>query len=245
MRKISLIVAAVLALTMASCGNKSDNSANAGSDSTMTDSAAVSDSTAAAANDSTVTIIEAGDAKAAPMSAAALTKEIQAKIASKDTQGLITLLSNARAKITELAKNNPAQAKAYVSQLQQYVAQHATEIKAMANGNATINQAVDEVKNLDPEKVVNAVVASAKADAKNAGEAITSTAKGAAQEAVNKKVDEASSAVKSARETADKKVNDAVNKANKKANDAVNKANKKANDAVNKATQKALNGLGL
>lgn len=244
MRKISLIVAAALALTMASCGNKSD-SANSATDSTMTDSAAVSDSTAGAADDSTLTTVEAGDAKAAPMSAAALTKEIQAKIASKDAQGLTTLLSNARAKITELAKSNPAQAKAYVSQLQQYVAQHAAEIKAMAKGNATINQAVDEVKNLDPEKVVNAVVASAKADAKNAGEAITSTTKGAAQEAVNKKVDEASSAVKSARETADKKVNDAVNKANKKANDAVNKANKKANDAVNKATQKALNGLGL
>lgn len=247
MKKVLLMTMAVAALTFASCGNKTD--ANANGDSTKTDT------TAQVANDST-TSIAAGDAKAAPATVAALTKEIQAKINAKDTQGLQTLLSNAKAKITELAKTDPAQAKAYVSQLQQYINQHASEIKSIAGGNATITQAVDEVKNLNPEKVVSAIASAATTDAKNIANSAAETAKSTAEQAVTNKVNEATSAANAAKEAAEtkaanevnkaqNKANEAVNKANKKANDAVNKANKKANDAVNKATNKALKGLGL
>lgn len=241
MKKVLFMMIAAAGLTLASCGNKTD--ANASADSTATDStAAAADSTK---NDSTISAIQAGDAKAAPATIDALTKEIQAKIASKDTQGLTTLLSNAKAKITELAKTNPELAKQYVSQLQQYVNQHAEEIKSIANGNATIVQAVDEVKNLNPEKVVTAIASAATSDAKNIANNAASTVKNTAENAVNEKVNEATSAAKNAKDAATNKANEEISKGQKKATDAVNKANKKANDAVNKATNKALKGLGL
>ena len=240
MKKIVLMAFAVAALSLASCGNKSNASANA--DSTATDTIAAVDS---AANDSTVSAIQSGDAKAAPATVAALTKEIQARIASKDTQGLTTLLANAKAKIAELAKSDPSAAKAYVSQLQQYINQHASEIKAIAGGNATVNQAVDEVKSLNPEKVVSAIASAAGTDAKNIANSAAETAKSTAENAVNSKVNEATNAANAAKKAAEDKATKEVTKAQNKANEAVNKANQKANDAVNKAAGKALKGLGL
>ena len=65
MKKIVLMAFAVAALSLASCGNKSNASANA--DSTATDTTAAVDS---AANDSTVSAIQSGDAKAAPATVA-------------------------------------------------------------------------------------------------------------------------------------------------------------------------------
>ena len=230
---------AVAALSLASCGNKSNASANA--DSTATDTTAVD----SAANDSTVSAIQSGDAKAAPATVAALTKEIQARIASKDTQGLTTLLANAKAKIAELAKSDPSAAKAYVSQLQQYINQHASELKAIAGGNATVNQVVDEVKSLNPEKVVSAIASAAGTDAKNIANSAAETAKSTAENAVNSKVNEATNAANAAKKAAEDKATKEVTKAQNKANEAVNKANQKANDAVNKAAGKALKGLGL
>lgn len=231
---------AVAVLSLASCGNKSNASANA--DSTATDTTAAVDS---AANDSTVSAIQSGDAKAAPATVAALTKEIQARIASKDTQGLTTLLANAKAKIAELAKSDPSAAKAYVSQLQQYINQHASEIKAITGGNATVNQVVDEVKSLNPEKVVSAIASAAGTDAKNIANSAAETAKSTAENAVNSKVNEATNAANAAKKAAEDKATKEVTKAQNKANEAVNKANQKANDAVNKAAGKALKGLGL
>lgn len=239
MKKIVLMAFAVAALSLASCGNKSNASANA--DSTATDTTAVD----SAANDSTVSAIQSGDAKAAPATVAALTKEIQARIASKDTQGLTTLLANAKAKIAELAKSDPSAAKAYVSQLQQYINQHASEIKAIAGGNATVNQAVDEVKSLNPEKVVSAIASAAGTDAKNIANSAAETAKSTAENAVNSKVNEATNAANAAKKAAEDKATKEVTKAQNKANEAVNKANQKANEAVNKAAGKALKGLGL
>lgn len=249
MRKVLLISVAFVALTLASCGNKTD--ANANADSTATDTTAqVADSTDSTA--STVSAIQTGDAKAAPATVAALTKEIQAKVAAKDTKGLTVLLSNAKAKIAELAKTDPAAAKAYVSQLQQYVNQHAEEIKSIAGGNATISQAVDEVKNLNPEKVVNAVASAATSDAKNIATGAAETAKSAAENAVNSKVNEATSAANAAKSKAEAKAakevakaQSKVTKAQNKASEAVTKTQNKANDAVNKAAGKALKGLGL
>lgn len=240
MKKILLMTMAVAALTFTACGNKTDAGGNA--DSTANDTTAVADS---AAGDSTLSAITAGNASAAPATVEALTKEIQAKINAKDVEGLTTLLSNVKAKITELAKTNPEQATAYVSQLQQYVNSHASEIKAMANGNATITQVVDEVKNLSPEKVVSSIASAATTDAKNIANSAASTAKEAAENAVNEKVNEATSAVNSAKEAAANKANEEVTKAQTKAAEKVNKANEKANEAVNKATNKALKGLGL
>lgn len=239
MKKVLFISIAVAAITLASCGNKTNASANA--DSTATDTTAqIADST-----DSTAAIAKGGNAGAAPATAAALTKELQAKIAAKDTKGITVLLANAQAKIAQLAKEDPAAAKAYVSQLQQYVNQHASELKTIAGGDATISQAIDEVKSLSPEKVVNAVANAATTDAKNIATGAAETAKSAAENAVNSKVNEATSAAKAAKTAAETKAANAVTKAQKKANDAVTNTQKKANDAVNKAAGKALKGLGL
>ena len=150
-----------------------------------------------------------------------------------------------KAKIAELAKSDPSAAKAYVSQLQQYINQHASEIKAIAGGNATVNQVVDEVKSLNPEKVVSAIASAAGTDAKNIANSAAETAKSTAENAVNSKVNEATNAANAAKKAAEDKATKEVTKAQNKANEAVNKANQKANDAVNKAAGKALKGLGL
>lgn len=239
MKKGLLISIAVAAITLASCGNKTN--ANANADSTTSDTTAQ----VTALTDSTSSVVKEGNADAAPATAAALTKELQTKIAAKDTKGITVLLANAQAKIAKLAKEDPAAAKAYVSQLQQYVSQHASELKTIAGGNATISQAIDEVKSLNPEKVVSAVASAAANDAKGIATGAAETAKSTAENAVNNKVSEATSAAKAAKKAAEDKATNAVTKAQKKASDAVNKTQKKANDAVNKATDKALKGLGL
>lgn len=239
MKKVLFITISAAVIALTSCGSKT--TAGGDADSTIKDTTAlVADTT-----DSAAALAKGGDAKAAPATAAALTKEIQEKITAKDAKGLTTLLMNAKAKIAQLAKEDPAAAKAYVSQLQQYVSQHAAELKTIVAGNATITQAIDEVKSLNPEKVVNAVANATEADAKNIATSAAETAKSKAENAVNNKVNEATTKAAEAKTAAQNKVNNAVTKAQNKANDAVNKTQKKANDAVNKATDKALKGLGL
>lgn len=236
------IAVATAALTLAACGNKTDNNANA--DSTATDSTAVADTTA---TDSSQALgsIKAGDAAAAPASADALAKAIEAKIKAKDAQGLTVLLSNIKARITQLAKTDPQAAKQYVSQLQTYIGNHASEIKAIANGNSTIVSAVDEVKSLNPETVVKNIASAATTDAQNVATSAAEGAKAQAEQAVANKVGEATTQAQAAKAQAEQKVTNKVNNAQKKVNDAANKANQRANDAVNKATNKALKGLGL
>lgn len=245
MKKVLFMFAAVAALTFTACGNSSKGGAETDS---VSDTTAVTDSSAAAV---------------APEDANALTGQLSKLVEAKDANAVAKLLESAKQKAAEMAKNNPEQAKAYVSALQTWVNNNAAAIKAaVANaGNTTVanavSTAVGAVSTINPDDVVKSIAASAESDAQAAGSKLLESAKAGAAEAVeNSKVGEAAEkaaetkkaideAPQKAADAVNKKVSEAQEKANKKANEAVNKANKKVNDAVNNATNKALKGLGL
>lgn len=234
MKKVFLMVMAVAALTFTSCGNKTNPNANA-------DSAAV-DTTLA---DSLKSVLDGGDASAIPATFDGLKSQLAEKLGAKDGEGFTTLLANAKAKIAELVKSNPEQAKQYVSQLQQYITSHANEIQAITKGNATIAAAVSEVKSLDPENVVKSLSSAAANDAANIGADAANNAKNKVEEKVSEKVNAAAEKVEATKNAVQEKASNAANKAAETVSNAANKASEKTNEAVNKATDKAIKGLGL
>lgn len=103
MKKLLLMTIAAAAITFTGCGNKNAQpAAEAAADSTSADSTAKA---------SALSAIKAGDAAAAPATAEALAKELDKTVASKDSKNFTVLLSNVKAKIAQLAKDNPGAGK--------------------------------------------------------------------------------------------------------------------------------------
>lgn len=254
MKKVFVMVAAVAALTLASCDNK-NAAPQAGADSTVVDSATVDSEVAA--------VVGSGDVEQ-------LTSQLAQQLDAKDAGAVVSLLSAAREKAAELAKNDPEQAKQYVSQLQEWVKANAAAIKGVvasagdeAVSNAVSN-AIGAVTTINPSDVVNSIAAATEADAKNAGAQLLEKAKEDAANAVKdskvgeaaekaadaaEKVKSAKEAVENAPAAAKKAAEDAANKGrekvNKKVNETANKVNEATSKAVNDAAGKALKGLGL
>ena len=251
MKKISLLAIAASAMLLAACGNSSKPAASADSTSTSADTTAQTAPTA-----------QASDSEA-PADAKELTSQLAACVAEKNPQKLAALLESAKAKASDMAKNNPEQAKQYVSELQKWVSSNSSTIKTLVASTTdntvanTVATAIGAVTSINPTDVVNSVANAAKTDAKAIGEKFLQNAKAGAAEAVtNSKVGETvdkaiktKEAIENApselKSKGQKEVNKAADKANKKINEAAEKANKKVNDAVNTATNKALKGLGL
>ncbi len=189
MKKVFLMAVAVAAMTLASCGG-STKQGNA------TDSVETADSLAAAAD-----------------GVQALTRQIADKLQAGDAQGVADLLTLAKEQIATLVEENPEQAKEYVSQLQQYIKDNSVAITELADGNATVTEALNTVQELDPETVVNSIADAVKSDADNT----VNTAKESVEQAVDDKVNEA-------KESAKTKAADAVNKAADAVNNAASKA---------------------
>lgn len=260
MKKL-FIFAAAIALTLTSCGNKTqNNAANADSDTTVTENVEGSEATAELSSEQQATVDN-------------LTAELQKAVEAKDAKGTISTLANLQTIYKNLVEQGKLdEAKAYGSAIKKFVNDNAESLKSLASGNTTVASLVNGIVNLPTSAAATAEQAKAAitSDAVNLassaiakGETTVATAKAAAEMVKN-----APTAVKAAAETAaktavdnaaasaEKKATDAVNKANEKATEAVkkeqqkaadkiNEANKKANDAVNKAAGKALKGLGL
>lgn len=266
MKKILFISAAVLAMTFASCDNK-----------TAAPAASADSATAQ-------TLDTASLAPEAKTALSTLTGVVSQALQNKDPKALTTTLANMQATYKALVNAGKLEdAKTYASAIQNFIKEHADAIKTVASGNTTIASLVNGIANLpttaettaDEAKAAvaadavslaapylqKAADAKATADAaaaalKNAPATVEAAAKTAADAAVTSAENTAKTAVSNAETAAANKVNSEVSKAQNKANEAVTKAQnkaakkvndaqKKANDAVNNAASKALKGIGL
>lgn len=268
MKKV-IILAAALALTFSSCGNKTQNAA------------ANADSAAVVANEEGGSELSADDQTTINN----LTAELQKAIEAKDAKTTISVLANLQTIYKNLAEEGKLEeAKAYGSAIKKFVNDNAESLKTIASGNSTVESLVNGIINLPTSAAATAeedakaaitsdvvklaspaiakgetVVETAKAAAemvKNAPEAVKNAAENAAKSAVNNAASTAENAAKTAVDDAAAKANAAAAEGKKKleekrnadrqkAAEKVNEANKKANEAVNKAADKALKGLGL
>lgn len=262
--KKAIILAAALALTFSSCGNKTQNTA------------ANADSAAVVANEEGGAELSADDQTTIDN----LTAELQKAIDAKDAKTTISVLANLQTIYKNLAEEGKLEeAKAYGSAIKKLVNDNAESLKTIASGNSTVESLVNGIINLptsaaataeDAKAAITSDVVKLASPAIAKGETVVETAKAAAEmvknapeavkNAAKSAVNNAASTAENAAKTA---VNNAANKANaaaaeekkkleekrnadrQKAAEKVNEANKKANEAVNKAADKALKGLGL
>ena len=262
--KKAIILAAALALTFSSCGNKTQNTAaNADSAAVVTDEEGGAELSA----DDQTTIDN-------------LTAELQKAIDAKDAKTTISVLANLQTIYKNLAEEGKLEeAKAYGSAIKKLVNDNAESLKTIASGNSTVESLVNGIINLPTSAAATAedakaaitsdvvklaspaiakgetVVETAKAAAemvKNAPESVKNAAKSAvnnaastAENAAKTAVDDAAAKANAAAAEGKKKLEEKRNADRQKAAEKVNEANKKANEAVNKAADKALKGLGL
>lgn len=262
--KKAIILAAALALTFSSCGNKTQNTA------------ANADSAAVVANEEGGAELSADNQTTIDN----LTAELQKAIDAKDAKTTISVLANLQTIYKNLAEEGKLEeAKAYGSAIKKLVNDNAESLKTIASGNSTVESLVNGIINLPTSAAATAedakaaitsdvvklaspaiakgetVVETAKAAAemvKNAPESVKNAAKSAvnnaastAENAAKTAVDDAAAKANASAAEGKKKLEEKRNADRQKAAEKVNEANKKANEAVNKAADKALKGLGL
>lgn len=212
----SILFAAVLALGLASCSNKTQN-AEAQADSTEV----VADSAAVLSEETQSTVDQ-------------LSGELTKAIEAKDSKAITTTLTTLQATYKQLVEAGKLEeAKKYGEAIKQLVGEKAEAIKSAAAGDVdAISALVNSVKNLPTTAETTAE--EAKAAVEGAANSAATSAKDAAQNEV-KKVDEA----------AQKAVSDTKKAASDKVDQAKQKAKDETKKAVNDATDKALKGLGL
>ncbi|MGG6543926.1 UNVERIFIED_CONTAM: hypothetical protein NY100_00515 [Prevotella sp. 15_C9] len=233
MKKVFILAIVVASVTFAGCGNKSNPSANAETDSTEL---SVADSVNALASE-------------VPEDAKALVKNLAEKLNSKDANGIISVIQGAKAKAVEMAKNNPEKAKEYLSMLQSWVKSNSESIKnIVANaGNSalskSLNGAIETVTSANPDVLLKDLTNTADGLKDVGTKALDNAAQKGEEnvEAVKKNIENVSA---KAQEKAEQKVKDARAETSKKVNDATNKAENKAHKAIDEAG-KAVKGLGL
>ena len=220
MKKV-FFLAAVMALTMASCGGQATGNA-ADNDTVATDTTMFSEESTEAA-----TAISAE----AQSKVEDVTAQLQEAIEKNDSKTIEKVLANVQTVYKQLvADGNLDDAKAYGEAIKKLITDNADKLKSASSGNTTVNDLVSGIKSLPTD---------AQSTAEQAAEAVKSIpgeVKEAAEKAANKAVDDAKAAAK-------EKVDSEVKKANDKANEAVKKANDKVNDAVNKAADDAINKI--
>ena len=232
MKKVFLFAAA-MALTFASCGQKTQSN-SADSDSTASE------------------LVEGTDASSDDAATAALSDEEKAQVnevcsdlkssfEKKDGNAAIAALAKAQTVYKSLvAQGKLDEAKAYGAAIKNFVSSNVEALQNLAEGNVTISNIVEGVKNLPTSAETTAAQAKAAADAaadalKNAPVAVRNAAENAANQAAE-----------NAKTAAQNKVNEEVNKVNEakqKAANKVNEAHQKAHDAINEAANKTLKDL--
>jgi len=215
MKKVFLMAVAAVAITFASCGNKTQNGGNA--DSAAVDSAAVVDASSAAEES---------------------IGKISALFGGNDANKMKEAVDAVKAKASELLAKNPEVAKEYLTKVQTFMKENAEKIKSVVGDNAVVGAAVSALTDTPAEKVISGL-SSALGSAKEAGaEAIEG-----AEDAANQAADAVKGAPEAAKAAAEKTVEDAKAKVDEKVNDAKAKANEKVNNAVNDAKSKAAAGV--
>ena len=242
MKKGFLAIAAAAALVLSSCGDTKKNAEAA---------AGAADQVAAVETVDTAALSD--DTNAA---IATLTAQVEQAVKNKDPKVLITSLATLQATYKALVNAGQLdEAKAYGQSIKNFLAENAESIKAVTEGNTTIADLVNGIKNLPTtaettaEQAKQAVTDDAvnlaapyiqKAAQTAAPVEAAKAALQSAPEAAKKIVENVPEAAKEAAKTAaTNAVNNAKAAAEKKANEEVTKAQNKANEEVNKAREKA------
>lgn len=226
MKKIIFMAIAAAAITITSCGNKTNG--NNDSDTTAVDTVAALSEEANKAADEAI-------------------GNISALFNGKDANALQAAIETVKAKAAEFLAKNPAVAKEYLEKVQSFLKENSDKIKAVVGDNAAVGAAVAAITDVPADNVISGL-SSALGNAKAAGEEAAAGVKDAADNAVNaanEAVDAVKNAPKAAKEAADKAVEDAKEKANEKANAAVNDAKKKASEGIDKAASDVKKKLGI
>ncbi len=234
--KKAFLFAAAIALTMASCGNK-----------TQQGTAAEGDSTAVENNEATT------DGAATPLTGETqqtveqITTQLQKAIEAKDSKAATTALTQLQTKYQELVNAGKLdEAKAYGEAIKKVVSDNAETLKNVASGNATVSSLIDGINSLPTAANTTAEQAQAAAKAiSNAPAAVKEAAANAANEAVNNAKQAAKDKAAEEVQKASNKASNAVDNAKQKANEKVEEAKQKAANAAGAAAGKALKGLGL
>lgn len=208
MKKFFMMAMAVVAMTFASCGNKTEKPVEE-----VIDSVAVLTEEANAAAEDAIS-------------------QLSATLESKDASALQTALEAIKAKVAEFIAINPGIAKEYISKVQNFLKENADAVKAVVGTNATISGLVDGIAALPTESV------EALTGATDALKALGIDASNFVKDAASDAVDAAADAVEGAKDAAADAVEgakDAASNAVEGAKDAAGKAVDNAADATKKA----------
>lgn len=238
MKKV-FFFAAMAAMMLASCGNKTQTNASASdSDSVVTEQTSAADGSQL--DDAALTTNLSAEGKAAVEQ---LTSNLQKAIESKDSKAAVTTLAQIHTKYKELVEQGKLdEAKAYGSAIQEFVNKNAASLKNIACGNTSVVDLINGITNLPTS--TNATIDEAKAALSSDGaaaKAAAELAKSAAENTVKDAANQAVSNVKTAVEnTVNKAVNNAKTAAANKVNSEISKAASSASAAKAKADAKAV-----
>ncbi|MBM6992599.1 MAG: hypothetical protein I3J02_04960 [Prevotella sp.] len=241
MKKLFFAVLAVSAMTIASCGNKTNANAEGAdslADSSLVDTTALSSETRSTIN--------------------ALTSNLAEMIKNKDQKGLTMALANIAATYKALVNSGKLKdALGYGQVVKDYVTKNMDSIKAFTGNNTAISSLLTGIQNLptntattaeEAKQAVSSSIVDMASSTLQKAAATGATAEAAAAALKNlptTATDAAAAAVSNAKDAAATKANEEVDAAKSKAADAVNNVANKTNDAVNSAASKAVKGLGL
>lgn len=219
MKKIMTLVIAAAAISLASCGGKT-NSNTAELDSLTTEAVA--------------------EEEAAPVEQASqVVALLQEQIKNADPEQIKAIGQQIAEKVAEfIAKGDEAAAKVYTETISNFISENAEKLKAIG-ASATISEALSNVENL-PSSLLESVTSAANGVAASATEQAA-----AAQQAV----DAAKAAVEATPEAAKEALKEAADAAKAKGEEAAaaaqQKAQEKANQAIDDAAAAAKKKLGL
>ncbi len=195
MKKVFMMALAAAAITLSSCGNKT----NVPNESEIVDSTEVALNEANTAADEVI---------------AQLTQNIEAK----DASALQNALEAVKAKVSEFLTKNPEIAKEYLAKVQNFLKENTDKIKAVVGDNAAVASLVDGIANI-PSESVDALTGAGDA-LKALGIDLTQQA----GDAVEGAKDAVEGAAADAKESTEKKADELTDEVKKNIGDAVDKA---------------------
>ncbi len=230
MKKLFFTVLAVSALTLASCGSKTES---ANPEAAQTEAVELE-----------------GDTKATYDK---LVAQLQEALSSNDPQALTTTLANLAASYKALVNADQLdQALQYGQAIKDFVSNNSETLTAVAGDNSTISNLISTISNLPTDATTTADQAKEAVSSDAVSLASSALQKAAdasatasdAVEALQKLPSSAKEAVTSALSSSATSVEDAVtDAANNAVTDAKEKVNEKVNEAASNAASKVLQGL--
>ena len=168
------------------------------------------------------------------------TAELAAQLEAGDVNKFQEALNEAQIKISEMLRDNPEQAKAYLESVQIYLKENVEKINEVVGDNAIVATTVASLIETPAESIISNLQ-NAVNNVETAAEAKNEEMKQAAENQVNEAKQTVDNQVNAAKQAA----TDKANEAKQAAADKVNEGAQKVNEKVNEGADKLLKGAGL